>query len=228
MIAARSLSILQELINIGVGKGAQVLNTLLKRHVVLAVPEVTEISTDTLIDALGIDKTQTLSCVQMGYRGALEGEVQLIFPAETASQMVSLIIGDDYAEEELDFIRQATLTEVGNIVINAVVGTLSNLFGFHLQYTLPAFRGGGSGDDRRAPRFGPPGGHSPGQDPIYHPRTVPGGQHGVVLLDAHLPGPGTGVGNLCRALTDRSSTTPAEGSPTSTICPSASPCSMKA
>jgi chemotaxis protein CheC len=142
MISDRSLGILQELINIGVGKGAQVLNTLLSHHVVLSVPVVTETTAESLVDALGLDKAKALSCVQMGYRGSLQGEVQLLFPSETASQMVSLIIGESFAAEELDFIRQATLTEVGNIVINAVVGTLSNLFGFHLQYTLPIYRGG--------------------------------------------------------------------------------------
>lgn len=142
MISPRGLSILQELINIGVGKGAQVLNTLLSHHVVLDVPLVTQTQPGGLLEALGIDETQALSCVQMGYRGPLQGEVQLVFPAEAARQMVNLIIEDGYSPEELDFIRQATLTEVGNIVINAVVGTLSNLFGFHLQYTLPSYRGG--------------------------------------------------------------------------------------
>jgi len=142
VIHPRDLSVLQELINIGVGKGAQVLNTLLRHHVLLDVPEVTQITAGRLVAALGIDESQGLSCVQMGYRGSLQGEVQLIFPAEAASQMVNLIIEDGYAEEELDFIRQATLTEVGNIVINAVVGTLSNLFGFHLHYTLPCYQGG--------------------------------------------------------------------------------------
>lgn len=142
MISDRSLSILQELINIGVGKGAQVLNTLLSHHVELDVPVVTETTPAGLMGALGLDPTQALSCVQMGYRGSLQGEVQLLFPSEAAAQMVSLIVGDGHAPEELDDIRQATLTEVGNIVINAVVGTLSNLFGFHLQYTLPSYRGG--------------------------------------------------------------------------------------
>lgn len=142
MISGRSLSILQELINIGVGKGAQVLNTLVNHHVVLDVPQVTETTPAGLMEVLGIEGSQAYSCVQMGYRGSLQGEVQLLFPTETASQLVSLIIGDGYAPDELDYLRQATLTEVGNIVINAVVGTLSNLFGFHLQYTLPSYRGG--------------------------------------------------------------------------------------
>jgi chemotaxis protein CheC len=142
MIGTRPLSILQELINIGVGKGAVVLNTLLGHHVVLDVPEVNQTDPTELIRALALDPEQELACVQMGYRGALQGEVQLLFPAETAAQLVALMIGENHPADELDFIRQATLTEVGNIVINAVVGTLSNLFGFHLQYTLPTYHGG--------------------------------------------------------------------------------------
>jgi chemotaxis protein CheC len=152
MIREQSLAILQEIINIGVGKGAQVLNTLLSHHVSLDVPEVTETTSEGLLAALGFDAEAPLACVQMGYRGSLQGEVQLLFPEDAAAQMVSLIVGEGQAPDELDFIRQATLTEVGNIVINAVVGTLSNLFGFHLQYTLPVYRGGtlGSIEDRSA------------------------------------------------------------------------------
>jgi len=142
LIQAESLAILQEIINIGVGKGAQVLNTLLAHHVTLDVPVVSETTVAGLKESLGFAPDEALVSVTMGYHGAIEGEVQLILPAVAASQMVSLVVGDDHAPEELDFIRQATLTEVGNIVINAVVGTLSNLFPFHLTYTLPLYRAG--------------------------------------------------------------------------------------
>ena len=142
MISQRSLEILQEMVNVGVGKGAQVLNTLLSHHVVLDVPRLVETTAEGLLAAMEFPDGQKLSCVQMAYQGQLQGEVQLLFSAEAASQMISLIMAQEVSPEELDFIRQATLTEVGNIVINAVIGTLSNLLGFHLQYTLPSFRGG--------------------------------------------------------------------------------------
>lgn len=128
--------------NIAVGKGAQVLNTMLSHHVTLRVPIVVETTPAKLHEALGVDSTLPIACVQMAYRGNLQGEVQLIFPAREASQMVGLITDQEFPPEELDFIRQATLTEVGNVVINAVMGTLSNLFGFHLQYGLPTYLGG--------------------------------------------------------------------------------------
>jgi chemotaxis protein CheC len=142
MISPDSLDILKELLNIAVGKGAQVLNTMLRHHVSLSVPEILQTSHDQLDHALGLEATQVVSCVQMAYRGSLQGEVQLLFPAEEAAQMVNLITDEVFPPEELDFIRQATLTEVGNVVINAVMGTLSNLFKFHLQYGLPTYLGG--------------------------------------------------------------------------------------
>ncbi len=142
MISEQSLEILKELLNISVGKGAQVLNTMLRHHVRLGVPQVIETSPSHLHEALGLPLNQEISCVQMAYKGSLQGEVQLLFPMKEAGLMVNLITEEEFPPEELDFIRQATVTEVGNVVINAVMGTLSNLFGFHLQYGLPAYRGG--------------------------------------------------------------------------------------
>ena len=146
MISQQSLEILKELMNIAVGKGAQVLNTMLSHHVTLRVPTVIETTPSKLHEALGVDPLMPIACVQMSYRGNLQGEVQLLFPAREASQMVGLITDQEFPPEELDFIRQATLTEVGNVVINAVMGTLSNLFGFNLRYGLPTYLGGTVGD----------------------------------------------------------------------------------
>lgn len=134
--------ILQELINIGVGQGAEVMNTLLGCHVKLEVPKIELTTPNLLPELLGISPQEDLSCVMMGYQGSLEGEVQLLFPIQAAEQMVSLITGDADPYRDMDDIRKATLSEIGNIVINAVMGSLSNLFRFSLRYTLPEYRGG--------------------------------------------------------------------------------------
>jgi chemotaxis protein CheC len=42
-------------------------------------------------------------------------------------------------EEGLDAIRAGTLCEVGNIVINALMGTLANVLSLRLEYTVPAY-----------------------------------------------------------------------------------------
>lgn len=138
----RKKEILQELINIGVGQGAEVLNTLLGCHVKLEVPKIELTTVADLPSYLGLDRKEELSCVMMGYQGSLAGEVQLLFPIHAAEKMVSLITGETESDLDLDDIRQATLSEIGNIVINAVMGSLSNLFHFSLRYTIPEYLGG--------------------------------------------------------------------------------------
>jgi len=56
---------------------------------------------------------------------------------------VDCIIGQENIQEEgLDSIRSGTLCEVGNILINAVLGTISNELRLNLEYTVPVYQEG--------------------------------------------------------------------------------------
>jgi chemotaxis protein CheC len=52
---------------------------------------------------------------------------------------VKLITSDDTASSDIDSILSGTLTEVGNILINSVVGTLSNVLSQPLHYSPPVY-----------------------------------------------------------------------------------------
>jgi len=131
---------LVELIGLGLGKAGDVLNTMLDSHIVLSAPSIRLIRSDELILTLSRRDGANLSAVQMRYSGSLRGSVELIFSTSEAGRLVDCIIGEEpLGEEELDSIRAATLCEVGNIVINALIGTLANVLSFHLEYTVPAF-----------------------------------------------------------------------------------------
>uniref|UniRef100_A0ACD5GZE0 Uncharacterized protein n=1 Tax=Desertifilum tharense IPPAS B-1220 TaxID=1781255 RepID=A0ACD5GZE0_9CYAN len=52
----------------------------------------------------------------------------MIFPTESASTLVSLLTGEKPGTPDLEAVKIGTLLEVGNIVLNGVVGTVSNLF----------------------------------------------------------------------------------------------------
>jgi chemotaxis protein CheC len=82
---------------------------------------------------------EPVSSVQMAFHGSLDGSAFLIFPQASALKLVTLLTGDESRPEDLDSIRSGTLTEVGNILINSVVGTLSNVLGRPLQYSLPVY-----------------------------------------------------------------------------------------
>ncbi|HDQ13532.1 MAG TPA: chemotaxis protein CheC [Sediminispirochaeta sp.] len=144
-LSERQIEALRELINIGVGHGAEVLNTMLQSHIALNVPEIQLTDINELERVLYPDSTSQLSAVEMKYRGNFTGSVELIFPTEDASKMVSLLIQDELPPGEMDELRSATLQEIGNVLLNAVMGTISNIFSFSLKYSLPTYLEGDVG-----------------------------------------------------------------------------------
>ncbi|MFA6505849.1 MAG: hypothetical protein WCT14_07115 [Treponemataceae bacterium] len=131
---------LTELIGLGIGKAADVLNSMLDSHIILSIPSVRLVAADELILILSRDAGRNLSAVQMRYTGSMQGAVELIFSSGEAGKLVDCIIGEETVMEEgLDSIRAGTLCEVGNIVINALMGTLSNVLSLDFTYTVPAF-----------------------------------------------------------------------------------------
>ena len=131
---------LTELIGIGIGKAAQVLNSMLDSHIVLGAPVLRLVALAELTEALTEGDSRELSAVQMHYAGSIDGAVELIFDTAEAGKLVDCLVGEETgAEEGLDAIRAGTLCEVGNIVINALLGTLSNVLDFNLRYTVPLY-----------------------------------------------------------------------------------------
>lgn len=130
---------LKELINIGVGRGADVLNSMVHSHIELKVPSIKILEPDEMDQIFPNIESQELSAVEMKYRGNFSGSVEMVFPTSDASKLVSLVMGDDPHHEGMDEMRAGTLQEIGNVVLNSVMGAISNLFSFSLKYTLPVY-----------------------------------------------------------------------------------------
>lgn len=138
-LTERQIDALTEIINIGMGRGAGVLNTMLQSHVILQAPNIRILSLDDYlveIAALGDDR---LSAVQLGYQGSFSGKAQLVFPTASASKLVTMLTGEALDADDFDMIQAGTLSEVGNIVINGVLGTISNMLGQHFVYSVPTY-----------------------------------------------------------------------------------------
>jgi chemotaxis protein CheC len=116
---------------------------MLNSHIILSAPEIRFIDQEELVQVLGGDKKESFSAIQMKYRGSIDGLVELIFKTVDAGKLVDCIIGENtVAEEGLDSVRSGTLCETGNIVINAVLGTISNELHLDLEYTVPTYNEG--------------------------------------------------------------------------------------
>jgi chemotaxis protein CheC len=133
---------LRELINIGVGRGAGVLNTMLSSHIGLQVPFVKLLSHEELkseLESIGSDR---LASVNLIFKGLFSGNANLIFPSESALKLVVALTGDRLDAIDLDSIRSGTLSEIGNIVLNSVMGTISNVLKLNLKYSVPSYMEG--------------------------------------------------------------------------------------
>lgn len=131
---------LQELVNVGVGRAAGMLNQMVNSHIELQVPFTKVISLLAVKEELERQLNgDRLSAVQLEFIGSFSGIAQLVFPTDSAAALVSTLTGERIGTFDLDSVKIGTLSEVGNIVINGVMGSISNVLEEHLDYSLPVY-----------------------------------------------------------------------------------------
>ena len=139
-LSADQLDALTELINIGVGQAAGMLNEMIEFRIQLQVPWLKLLSSSELKEELGARLgKERLSSVQLEFSGSFGGNAQLVFPTDSAATLVEVLTGEESASPALDELKIGTLTEVGNIVINGVMGSMSNILTQPIHYDVPSY-----------------------------------------------------------------------------------------
>jgi chemotaxis protein CheC len=133
------LDLLRELINIGIGVGASTLNSILSSHIDLRAPDLCILTLKELAALLQAQSSRYLTSVAMVFSGDFTGSAALVFPENAAVKLVRAVVGDEFHDEDLDSVYKGVITEIGNIVLNGVIGTMSNLARGRLQYTPPTY-----------------------------------------------------------------------------------------
>ncbi|MBE9036226.1 chemotaxis protein CheC [aff. Roholtiella sp. LEGE 12411] len=139
-LSANQLDAFQEFINIGVGRAASILNDMLESRISLKIPVIEVFDTAQLQQKL--EKRfngGSFSTVRLGFSGQFSGTAELLFPTESAATLICVLTGESPDSPDLDSVKIGTLSEVGNIVINGVMGSISNLLGQHLNYAIPIY-----------------------------------------------------------------------------------------
>jgi chemotaxis protein CheC len=136
---------LKELINIGVGKAANILNTLVGSHIGLQVPDVMSMPSEDLFKLIRLHDNEKLASVDLPFKGQLFGTAKLIFPTDSAAKLVKVFTSEEDTDDDFDALRAGTLAEIGNIVLNSLIGTVSNMLELKLTYSTPEFIEGNAG-----------------------------------------------------------------------------------
>ena len=139
-ISPEHIDALQELLNIGVGHSAGSLNNMLETPIRMYIPSIWVGNMAELIEELPLQHESVLSSVQLPFQGSFSGSACLLFPTDSAAALVAALTGEHEGQDTLNALKEATLTEIGNIVLNGVMGSLSNVLQHHITYSVPFYQ----------------------------------------------------------------------------------------
>lgn len=142
-LSTRQLDALQELVNIGIGQAAGVLNDMIDSPIRLQIPYLQILTPLDVQEELELHLNgEQIAAVQLKFTGSFGGIAQLVFPTNSAAMLVTMLTGEEVGTHDLDSVKIGTLSEVGNIVINGVMGAISNVLQQRLNYSIPTYSEG--------------------------------------------------------------------------------------
>lgn len=138
-LTTEQLDALQELLNMGVGRAADSLNQMTEKPIRLQTPKIQIGTMQDLVSGFILGESDKLSAIRLPFCGAFSGSAFIVFLSDGAAQLVNHLTGEAGNLESLDVLKEATLTEVGNILLNGVMGTVVNVLNQPLTYSVPTY-----------------------------------------------------------------------------------------
>ncbi len=146
LIGALERDAVEEILNIAIGQAAASLSRMVQDQVTLSVPFLEFLSPGVAAERLdattgGADSV----AVRQHFSSSFSGDILLIFPERRSLDLVRSMLGDSVPMESLTELEQEALLEVGNVILNACLGSLANQLGLTIQSSLPIYlRGRGA------------------------------------------------------------------------------------
>jgi chemotaxis protein CheC len=136
-LTERQKDSLVELINIAFGRAAASLSSLTGQRVLLSVPKVSLHPIHELRGVFGKMLTGEVATVHQIFTGSVAGNALLLLDYEGAVALSGLLSENRAPVKRLDESDREVLTEVGNILLNACLGTFGNLLQVHISFSVP-------------------------------------------------------------------------------------------
>ena len=136
-LTATQQDALIELLNIGFGRAAASLSELTGHRVLLDVPQVSVHPIDRLNDALRAVMADEVASVHQIFSGPVAGDALLILDYAAAGMLKELLTNEPPLPLPIDASAREVLTEVGNILLNACLGTFGNILKVQVSFSVP-------------------------------------------------------------------------------------------
>jgi chemotaxis protein CheC len=126
-----------ELINIGFGRAAAALSKLTGHRVQLEVPQVVMCPIEEMADRLRPMLADDIATVHQIFSGPVNGDALLVLDQHSAAILKELLTDEPALPLEVDRSAREVVTEIGNIVLNACLGTFGNLLKVQVSFSVP-------------------------------------------------------------------------------------------
>lgn len=126
-----------ELLNIGFGRAAASLSQLTGHRVMLEVPQVSVHAIADLETALRSVVQNEVASVHQIFSGPVAGDALLLLDYKAAGMLKELLTNEAPLPLPIDASAREVLTEVGNILLNACLGTFGNLLQVQVSFSIP-------------------------------------------------------------------------------------------
>lgn len=126
---------LREIFNISISQAAATLSEVVQQPVSMTVPgvDICNIAKAIYILNQGYDICGISQC----FSSEFSGKAILLFPEHRSLELVQLMVGVDTPLERVTELEQDALLEIGNLVINACLSSLSSMLNQRFEFDIP-------------------------------------------------------------------------------------------
>ncbi len=128
---------LTELINIGFGRAAATLSVLMSQRIILNVPEIDIASLNDLDELLVSYSQLEVTTIHQLFSGKVSGNALLILDDASAAPLLDLLTNTTRHKRRITSSDREALTEVGNILLSAYVGSFGNILNVNIRFAVP-------------------------------------------------------------------------------------------
>ncbi|TGK50160.1 chemotaxis protein CheC [Leptospira kanakyensis] len=131
-----------ELFNISLGGAAKLMGEMISDEILLTVPSLQLITAE---EAKNIEHlaNQDVCTIEQKFVGGIgDGSAFLLFHKSASLEIVKMMMKDYIALNEVSQFEKDALSEIGNIILNAILSNLAKLSNYKIETHVPEFFAG--------------------------------------------------------------------------------------
>ncbi|MBF0426113.1 MAG: chemotaxis protein CheC [Magnetococcales bacterium] len=125
---------LKEFLNIGLGMAADSLSQMVRKEILLSLPQLAVVSQTEAIGLIEHQAGDRLVAIRQNFFGDLSGTALLVFPSSKSLELVRALLGDNTPLETLTELEQETLLDVGNVILNSFLSSFTQMISLEFEF----------------------------------------------------------------------------------------------